>query len=540
MAEQDRSGSIGGQVPDAVVEPDNKGLQVVWLLPLIAALIGGWLLFKTVSEQGPEFVIRFQTAEGIEEGQTVIKYREVTIGQVNRVRFASDLSHVLVTAELVPGMERHLTETAKFWVVRPRIGGGEITGLGTLISGAYIAMDPGERGDPTRTFTGYEKPPVVTSDVDGTTYRLRADTLGSLTVASPVYFRQFVVGEVTEYALAENHEYVDIGIFIRAPHDRFVWPETDFWNVGGVDVSVDTSGLSVDVESMVALISGGIAFGTPEGAGNQELAPEDSVFYLYENYADSQEDPITTGYPYLLSFSDSLRGLNVGAPVEFRGVRLGTVKMIESRLVKQQGEFTVPVHIDLEPQRTIDGKELEGLSGEALDQRLKEQIEQLVDQGLRARLQSGNLLTGRLFVELELFPEAPPAQVNYDGVHPELPTMPGALSGITSSAARILERLENVPLEATVTNLNELLISTRQLVEALDRDAPGLAQDVRATLEAATATLESLENLGSMEGEVGQQLYRALEEIRGAARSARGLAEYLERHPEALIRGKGN
>jgi len=229
------------QLPEAVVDTEHKGFPVVWLLPLVALAVGGWLLYKTFSETGPEVLISFQTAEGIEEGKTKIKYRDVTIGQVSTVRFADDLSRVLLTAELVPGMERHLSSTTKFWVVRPRVGGGQITGLGTLISGAYIGMDPGAGGKSVRNFVGLEKPPIVTSDVEGTSYRLRASKLGSLSVGSPVYFRQIVVGEVTDYKLAENHDYVDIGIFVRSPHDQFVRRASRFWNVGGVDLSLDAS-----------------------------------------------------------------------------------------------------------------------------------------------------------------------------------------------------------------------------------------------------------------------------------------------------------
>ena len=526
------------QLPEAVVDTEHKGFPVVWLLPIVALAVGGWLLYKTFSERGPEVVISFQTAEGIEEGKTKIKYRDVTIGQVTTVRFADDLLRVLVTAELVPGMERHLSDATKFWVVRPRVGGGQVSGLGTLISGAYIAMDPRAGGKSVRNFVGLEKPPIVTSDVEGTSYRLRASTLGSLSVGSPVYFRQIVVGEVTEYHLAESHEHVDIGIFVRSPHDQFVRRGSRFWNVGGVDLSLDASGIRVEMESLVALMTGGIAFETPPELSDSGKAPDNKLFTLYENYAKSVEQPITEGFPFVLNFTDTLRGLSVGAPVELRGIRVGTVTAIEPRLVAEGDQVRIPVRIDLEPERTLAAEEREGLDEEALEKRLQEHIAFLVQRGLRARLQTGNLLTGQLFVEFDLFPEEEPAQVSFAGEYPELPTLPRPLSGITSSVSRLLEQLEQLPLKQTVKDLDALVVSVNRLVQRMDKEMPGLAQDSRATLQAAADTLSALEGLASKDGEIGNQLYNALSELRAAARSIRVMSEYLERHPEALLKGK--
>ncbi|MGD2074525.1 MAG: MlaD family protein [Gammaproteobacteria bacterium] len=526
------------QLPEAVVDTEHKGLPVVWFLPLVALLVGGWLLYKTFSEKGPEVMISFQTAEGIEEGKTKIKYRDVTIGQVRTVRFADDLSRVLLTAELVPGMERHLSETTKFWVVRPRVGGGQITGLGTLISGAYIAMDPGAGGDARRSFKGLEKPPIVTSDVEGTSYRLRASKLGSLSVGSPVYFRQFVVGEVTEYHLAESHDHVDIGIFVRSPHDRFVRNGSRFWNVGGIDFSLDASGVNVEMESLVALMTGGIAFETSPGLSDSGIASEDKLFTLYESHAKAVEEPITKGFPFVLYFDESLRGLSVGAPVEMRGIRIGTVTAIEPRVGDDPGILRIPVRIDLEPERTLTEEEQASLDEEAMKERLYERAQALVEHGLRARLQSGNLLTGQLFVEFDVFPDAEPAQVNFEGEYPELPTLPGPLTGIATSVSRLLEQLEELPLEQTTRNLNELVVSLNAMVEAMDRQMPGMARDARQTLQAATQTLTALEGIASKDGEIGSQLYDTLRELQTAARSIRVMSEYLERHPEALLQGK--
>lgn len=263
------------------------------------------------------------------------------------------------------------------------------------------------------------------------------------------------------------------------------------------------------------------------------------MYPLYASHSESAEQPITTGYPYVLNFTDSVRGLSPGAPVEFHGIRFGTVKAVETRLTPEDGELTIPVHIVVEPERTLTAEEIHSLTGEQLAQRVRERVEELVERGLRARLQTGNLITGQLFVELDMYPDAAPAKVIYGDGDPVFPTVPGTLAGITQSVNNLLSRLEKAPLEDTVKNLNQLVVSTNSLVATLDRETPALADDARATLENAADTLASLQGIASKDGEIGNELYKALEELRSAARSIRVMSEYLERHPEALLKGKG-
>ncbi|MGB5727816.1 MAG: MlaD family protein, partial [Thiogranum sp.] len=246
-------------VADAIVDEESKGFPVVWLLPLVALLAGGWLFYKTMSEKGPEIAISFDTAEGIEASKTQIKFRDVKIGQVDGVDIADDLKTVVLTATMEAGTEQYLTDASRFWVVKPRVGAGGVTGLGTLLSGAYIAFEPSTTGKRRKTFVGLEKPPIVSQDKEGGRFRLRTETLGSLAVGAPVYFRQFDIGEVTDYQLADDYSYVDVGIFVQSPYDDYVREQTHFWNVGGVSMSMDASGVKVEMESLVALLSGGIA-----------------------------------------------------------------------------------------------------------------------------------------------------------------------------------------------------------------------------------------------------------------------------------------
>jgi len=536
------------QLPEAVVDEERKGLPIVWLLPIVALLVGGWLIYKTYSEKGPEIVISFKTAEGIEEGKTQVKLKDVKVGHVESVTFSPDLSEVLLTVSMVKDARPYLTDKTRFWVVRPRVGAGQISGLGTLVSGAYIAMDPDNSGKAVNRFIGLETPPVITGGRKGTSYRLKASTVGSLAVGSPVYFRQIAVGEVTEYRLSEDHEYVELGIFIESPHDRFVTNATRFWNASGLSVSLNSAGVTVDMESLVSLISGGIAFDTPAETVASPRAEKNHMFTLFANRAKSQEQPITEATTFAMVFSGTVRGLEVGAPLEFRGIRVGTVKAIElAPDPTGKGGLLVPVVlVDYEPQRLLaygtpgtkqardDRQEL--LGGDAAA-RARRQVE---DFGLRARLQTGNLVTGKLFIDLDFYPDAPPPVRGENLGYPEIPTIPSSLQGIVDSVQQILDKLEKADLQQTLSNLNQLMVSTTDLMVVLEKDAPQLSDELHGTLvdarnmlNEAAATLKTVNNAASPRGEIGNQLQDT------AARSIRVMTEYLERHPDALLKGKG-
>ena len=552
MTSSDRPDALS-ELPEAVVDEERKGFSMVWLLPIVALVVGGWLIYKTYSEKGPEIVISFKTAEGIEENKTPVKLKDVKVGHVETVTFSKDLSEVLVTVSMVKDARPYITDKTRFWVVRPRIGAGEVTGLGTLVSGAYIAIDPDNTGRQQDRFTGLETPPVITADRKGTSYRLKAASVGSLSVGSPVYFRQIAVGEVTKYQLSEDHDYVELGIFIESPHDQFVRQGTRFWNASGLDVSLSTSGVTLEVESIVSLISGGIAFETPSEQAAAPRAEKGHMFELYANRAQSREQPITETTTFALTFSGTVRGLEVGAPVEFRGIRIGTVKAIElGPDPTEKGKLLPVVLVDFEPQRLQAYKSVEG-SAQVREgrkalltdpvARVRRQVEQF---GLRARLQTGNLVTGRLFVDMDFYPDAPPAVLANNLGYPEIPTMPSSLEGLLEGMQQILAKLDKADLQQTLVNLNQLMVSTNNLMAALEKDAPRLSAETHATLvEArnmlteAAVTLRTVKDAASPRGEIGNQVQDALKEITAAARSLRVMAEYLERHPDAMLRGKG-
>jgi paraquat-inducible protein B len=537
-------------LPQAVVQR-KKQISIVWLVPVVAILIGGWLAYKGLTEKGPEVTIGFESAEGLEAGKTKLKYKDVEMGQVQTIRFNADLTRVLVTAELVKEAEPYLTENTRFWVVRPRVTASGVSGLGTLFSGAYIGMDPGKKGKPARHFEGLEIPPLVTTATPGREFVLKAGALGSLDIGSPVYYRQIQVGRVIAYELDKEGQSLNIKVFINAPHDSLVFKNTRFWNASGFDLKLDAGGLKINTESLVSIMMGGIAFETPTSLEAGGPVEEGYVFRLYANRESIFERTYTEKKYYILHFDESIRGLTIGAPVEFRGMKIGQVIDINMEFNRETNSPFITVLIETEPQRWE-------LVGKATSNSQQE-IEKLVARGLRAQLKTGSLLTGQLFVDVDFHPAAPKAQIKYGQKYPEMPTIPAPLQVITARVNALLSKLESVPIEQigkdlgdtlqnvkrlsesrqlleAVQSLNETLQHTRQLMQNLDTN---VAPAISSTLDQVQKTLASAEGTLGKDAPLQHEMRRALKELAEAARGIRILTDYLERNPDALIYGKG-
>jgi paraquat-inducible protein B len=507
-------------IPEAVVMT-RSGVSIVWLIPLIAALIGGWLAWKAFSEEGPTITISFKSAEGLEAGKTKIRYKDVEIGQVENIELSDNLTHVIVTAKLVKGAGEYLTERTRFWVVRASVRAGQVTGLGTLLSGAYIGIDPVTGGKSARHFEGLEIPPVVTTGQPGRHFVLKADKRGSLDVGAPVYYRQIQVGEVVAYDVGADADSIDFRIFVNAPYDQKVHENTRFWNASGVDVSVTAQGLKVETESMVSILIGGIAFGDPANEVPGAVAKTQGVFHLYDNREAAKEREYTEKRRFLLYFDSSVRGLSPGAPVEFRGIQVGEVVDVKLELNVTTLEFQIPVVIDLEPERIAPtGQIPPEWAHLGKHERQDRFFDQLVAQGLRAQLKTGNLITGKLYVDMGIHDKVKTAAIDYSGTYPVLPTIPTSLEEMTNRVAAILDKLEQFPIDRIGKNMDATLAG------------------LQLTVTETQKTLLALEKTLSTDSPLQQQLQQTLEELSGAARSLRLLADYLERNPEAILRGK--
>ena len=495
------------------VENRKTRLSAVWIVPIVAALAGGWVAVAKILSEGPKITIVLDSAEGLEAGKTKIHYNGVDIGTVTTIRLSDDHESVVATAKMEPKTDDFLVEGTKFWVVRPRISGANVSGLGTLISGAYLGMEIGTSTKSQRTFVALAAPPVVGGGVPGRFFVLKTDALGSLDYGTPIYFRRLQVGEVASYALDDDGQTLTVRVFVNAPYDRYVSEDTRFWHASGIDVSINATGLNVQTQSMLSILIGGVAFETPTPG---EPAQPETVFRLFDDRAQAFKPAARAPQTYVVMFHESVRGLAVGAPVEFRGIDIGEVVDVAARFDAATMEFSAPVTIRVDPRlgvKVMDG----GPPDAAFRARM---LPALIAHGLRAQLRSGNLLTGATYVALDFFPDAPPATVDMSQDPVELPVVPGTLEGVEATIGRIVKKLDHVPIEKIGDDVQQVLAN-------LDR-----------TLGSARTALDDAGNMVAPDSALRDQLGSTLNDVGRAVRSLRGLADYLEQHPEALLRGK--
>jgi len=552
----DQPATSKSRVSTANVKQKSKGFSPVWVIPIVAALVGGWMVFQNLIEENAKIEVTFKSAAGIEAGKTLLKVRDIVVGKVTAVEFTKDLGVIKVAMEFEGIGPEHITDKTRFWVVKPRIGAGGVSGMDTLLSGAYIEADPGEGGEPAVKFTGMEEPGVYQLGNPGTSYRLEASTLGSLSRGSPIKYRDVAVGQVTRYKLAEDSVSVDIEIFIRAPYDKLVKKDTRFWNISGLDVEAGAEGFKLQMASIATLISGGVAFSDVDSSSGAQ-AEANSVFTLYQ-HEDEQEvaEEVAFYVPAKLYFRNGVNGLVAGAPLEYKGLRLGTVEKVTAELNEDKTDMTTIAAVRIEPDRLPEESNSRGESREFRTKLVHDFLEVLVEHGVRAQLKTGNLLTGKSLIEFKKFPDAKPDPVRYVDGLAVFPTMPESLAnivakidGITTKINQILAKIDAIPITQIGNNLATTTAKMNKIpMEEIGHNMAGLTAKLEAIptgtiSKQLTATLESLKGLieslnAAKGGVVGVQARRALAEATRAATALRGMAEYLERHPEALLKGK--
>ncbi|MFM0334552.1 PqiB family protein [Paraburkholderia strydomiana] len=527
--------------PEAVATPRSRWrVQLVWLVPLVAVLIGGWLAVQSILEKGPTITISFVTGEGLEAGKTKIKFKNVDIGVVKKVTLSPDNKSVVATAELSRDASKMLVDDTRFWIVRPRISGGTVSGIGTLLSGSYVGVDIGSASKARSDFVGLESPPVFASGVPGREFVLKSEDLGSLDTGSPVFFRRLQVGQVTSYQLDPSGTGMILHVFVNAPYDKYVTKATRFWHASGVDVSLDTTGVKVNTESLVAILIGGLAFQDPPDSTDKIEADSQSTFELFGDRAEAMKRHDTIVDKYVMNFSESVRGLTVGAPIDFRGIVVGEVAAIYTHFDPTTKQFSIPVEVRIFPERftsryDASAKGGAGGNGGRVTPDRKAFVEYLIAHGLRAQLKTASLLTGQLYVAVDFFPAAPKATIDWNKALPELPTVPGNLQGLQDSITSLVAKLNKIPFESIGKDLHQTLTDADGLLKTLNTQ---VAPEARATLAAARDALVAANRTLQPDSALAQSTTDTMRELSRTAASFRALADYLERHPEALIRGK--
>jgi paraquat-inducible protein B len=530
-------------LPQAVIHPPHRTpLPLVWIVPIIAALVGAWIGINALLERGPSITIEFRTAEGLEAGKTRILYRSVDIGVVRSIELSADHNGVRVHADMERSSAALLLDDSRFWIVRPRIAAGGISGLSTLLSGSYIGMDIGKGTETARNFVGLEQPPAVDSEDPGREYVLHGATLGSLDIGSPVYFRQLPVGRVTRYALDTDGRGITLAVFVSAPFDNFITPDTRFWHASGIGVSVGADGVRIRTESLATILMGGIAFETPADAAGETPAPARASFRLAATRERAFAAPDVGGHRFLLYFDGSLRGLEAGAPVDLNGVQVGDVRAVNIEYVPALGRFRYPVEIVVYQDRILARYRPGTVQPKVQSQDVYGFVAGLIEHGLRAQLTTGSLLTGQQVVSMRFFPKAPPAHADPRHEPMEIPTVPGGLDRLEDTLTDIATRIDALPLESigrdtagALVNLRVALKSVTVLADHLNTD---VTPELAGALKDARRALGNADSVLSADAPLQRDTQDALVQLAAAARALHELADYLERHPESLIRGK--
>jgi paraquat-inducible protein B len=518
-------------------------IPLIWILPAVVILAGAFVVIHEKLAQGTSIEIRFHNAEDLEANKTKIRYKDVDIGDVRDIHVSKDRKEVIVTAMIHRDASEYLVDDTRFWVVRPRISAAGITGLGTLVSGAYISVDVGNSEIRSWNFVGLDEPPIVTSDLPGREFVLHAQDLGSLDIGSLVFYRHITAGQVVGYALDPGGTGVTLKIFVNAPFDSYVTGGTRFWQASGIDMSVSSDGVKLRTESLASILQGGVAFQALPGSATP-AAPRDTPFTLYLD-EDRAMRPIETEIRcFVMYFNGSLRGLSPGAPVELHGIAVGEVKSVDVEYDRDAGDLRFPVAVDIYPQR-IRGRKARGARPPARDDpesSSRKLVDSLVAHGLRAELKAGNLLTGQKYVDLDMHANAPAEKVWW-GEQPWIfPTVSSGLDEFQDSMGGIARKLNKVPFDqisyrllSTMTTLEQTLKSTDQLMRHVDGS---IAPQVEATLAEAQAAMKNAKDLMAQDAPLQSDLGATLLQLSRAAKSVTALVDYLERHPESLLRGK--
>lgn len=518
----------------------------IWLVPLLAVLMGASLMVSYWMRTGPTITVSFESAQDLVAGQTKLRYKDVVVGIVQDIEVAEDRKHVLAHVQLDRNGSKFITqEGARFWVVRPRFSFNGVSGLGTLITGAYISVDTTDSYQSDKEsyeFVGLEKPPEISSGRAGTRFTLVTRDLGSLDIGSGVSYRRVTVGQVVGYELSKDGRAVKAQIFIDAPYDQYVTVDTRFWNVSGINVSVSPDGISVRTSSLGAVLGGGVAFAQADedssfGVEEFQRAPPNMVFDLFDSREQAVADPDGPPFPIEMHFDQSVRGLKLGAAVDFRGMELGKIVDIDLEYDADKKRFYARVRADLYPLRFSEAyRELTlGAKPDKVDGGL---LAPLIRHGLRAQMRASNLLTGQQYVALDFFPDAKPFTPDDPYALPVMiPTVVGNFDQLQQQISKIVAQVGGIPFQDIGKELQGSLKSIRKLVERVDGQ---LTPQAQAVLKSARDSLDRVGKVLGPDTPLIGSVGSSLDELARAARALRQLADYLQAHPEAMVRGRAS
>ncbi len=518
-----------------------RQLSVVWIVPIVAILAGFWMIYDTLSKRGPEITLTIANAEGIEVDKTVIKVLDVNIGKINSIRLSPDNKSVVMTARLNAGTDSLLRKDTQLWVIKPRFDKGRVSGLSTLFSGAFIQLQPGKAQESRREFTVLPNPPVTAPNVPGLRINLTSRGVGALSVGDPVLYEDFPVGRIETVKIDPIQRTFSYSLYIEQAYAKLVTENSRFWTSSGIQLRTGIDGLKFSTGSLESLISGGVSFNVPQGLPPGEPIQDMASFTLYPDQDSINEHTDERHINYVALFNNSVRGLVVGAPIEYRGLRVGTVAAVpylsQTRAKHLFEQKEIPVLLRLEIGR------MESFIGKTLESDWRKEIDLAIRQGLSVRLKSGNLVTGAVFVDMDFDKKFKNhSMAMFDGLF-VIPSSYGGLAQIENKVSSLLDKLDSLPFQELLQNANQttvdankLLIELTQLTEqikamAASPDAQQLPQQLKQTMDSLQQTLDGL----SPKSPMYQELNRSIENLNHLLRDIRPVIRTINERPNALL-----
>ncbi len=509
----------------------RPSFHVVWLVPIVAAIIAGYLGYRTIMEQGPLLTLSFTNADGLQAGQTQLKYKAVALGTVESIDLARDNSHVIVKVRMNNVGERFLNSNARYWVERPRLDFSDISGFETIVSGAYISVDPGQAGGSYQThFVGLEQPPGVRSDEPGHTYTLTANNLGPISSGSPVFYRDAVVGEVLGYDIGDGLGPIKISVFIRAPFDNLVRADSRFWNSSGIAFGIRGGVLQLQLQSVQALFAGGVTFNLPYSAQNEPPSPDGASFQLYASQQQAEAAAYNAQIQVVTYVTSDVSGLTPGAPVNALGIQVGDVTGVDLLVDPSTGQAKVRVSMQLQPQRIFALKQNSQLPAPLT------LFQRFVNNGMRVEIGTANYVTGQKEIDLVTEPKAGPAKVTMEGNAVVLPFEQGGLDATLANTADITAKMDQIPFQQIGDNLNKLLKSANGTLGGPQTQQ--LIKQLTSTLQTANTALQDLHQGFGQDSDFQRGLQQILNQTNSTLQSLQALTTYLNQHPRSLIFGR--
>ncbi|TMP42551.1 mammalian cell entry protein [Pseudoalteromonas citrea] len=524
--------------------------SAIWLVPVIALIITAWMLYQHQINKGHTIFVKMQNAEGIVAGKTEVKVRNVKVGLVDSLRLQLEQNAVIARVQIDTHYDDLLTEDAKLWIVKPRIDESGISGMNTLLSGVYLELEPGQSETRSTLFTLQDEPALISPDVMGKRFSLTANQAEVLDVGSGIYFRNYKIGQIESAKFNIDELTMEYGIFIFAPYDKLITTNAIFWVSAGVNISLSTEGIDVSTGSLSKLIKGGISVDYPPNSHAADQAQALNQYKLHESFSAALEKRFDNADFFLVEFEQSIRGLRIGAPVEYRGMRIGTVEQAPAQIERdgqplyfQQNTTSVPVLIKIEYGRIYEQSELAKTYWQT-------NIEKWISNGLRASLKSGNILTGAVYIELDFYTKAPAAQLVQSSVYPVLPSVSSGFTALSEQVTDLLNKLNDLPLSKTMTTFDGTLQEYRLLAMEMNKlisefNQKDIAGDTKSSLGSINSTLsqltsslkqfeKTLTNYQQGSGMV-EQLTDTLEELESLSNTLKPISKGLTEQPSMLI-----